>query len=299
MFRRWGIIIVEHRIPVGTGALKRRSMRKPLILLIAFLTSGALLQADLLTNGGFETADGTPGVGTGPGTPATTLAAVATTPGATGLFASLPGWTVVGTNPVEIQNRGGVADAGTGGVLQVELDSGRSTHPGFFGYGYNVSIAQTFNTAGGVPHTLSFYYRGRTERDGIKPIPCPGPNRDADCGIRPQFPYIDGAGLTTNAMGVYLNGVQIALVDTSDTISGSVTHVGAKGTWTQITINLGTLGPGAYTLMFSGLGSADSFGALLDLVSVGGPPIPEPSTILLLGGGLAGLFFLRRRRQLS
>ena len=48
------------------------------------------------------------------------------------------------------------------------------------------------------------------------------------------------------------------------------------------------------TLTFLAVSPGDAFGAALDNVAVN--PIPEPSTVLLLGSGLTGLVLFRRHR---
>ena len=51
--------------------------------------------------------------------------------------------------------------------------------------------------------------------------------------------------------------------------------------------------------MFRAVGTDDSLGGSLDAVSLSVFSIPEPATLALLGLGLAGLGFARRRKQIA
>ena len=80
----------------------------------------------------------------------------------------------------------------------------------------------------------------------------------------------------------------------------SGTH--AVGQWSLISYVFDVTTAGTYRLSFAASGTSDSYGGLLDAVSLRGPsdappPVPLPAPALLLGAALAGLGLLRRKSR--
>ena len=67
------------------------------------------------------------------------------------------------------------------------------------------------------------------------------------------------------------------------------------GTWTEIVTKFSVGKRGAYDLKFSATGVSDSYGGLLDNVSVA--PVPLPAAGFGLMAALGGLASLKRRRK--
>jgi len=82
-------------------------------------------------------------------------------------------------------------------------------------------------------------------------------------------------------------------------LTGSITGPGGVdlttvGQWTPFTREFTVTADNIYTLMFSGAGTDDSFGGLLDNIAMVAVPLPAGG--LLLIGALGGLAFWRRRK---
>jgi len=93
----------------------------------------------------------------------------------------------------------------------------------------------------------------------------------------------------------YAPGQQIAVSVDGNTYQ---TFPASSTSWTQQTIDFGTLSAGSHMLMFAGTATYAQYGdtsAFLDNVSLGARPVPLPSAFLLFGPGLVGLAAIRRR----
>ena len=81
-------------------------------------------------------------------------------------------------------------------------------------------------------------------------------------------------------------------------VGGKVTngYLGAQvGSWTQVLQTVNISKTGKYNLYFAGAGISDSYGGLIDNVSVA--PVPLPAAGLGLMAALGGLAALRKRRR--
>lgn len=173
------------------------------------------------------------------------------------VFKTASGWTSITGAGIEIQsNRTLKSINGHDGQHYVELDSNN-----------NSDMFQDVVLAVG-DHVLSFFYSPRSKN------------------------------AATNGIDFSVSGL----------LSGNVTGPGgvlgtAVGAWTEITQKFTVATAGTYTLGFAATGSSNSYGGLLDAVSitpsgqpVAPPAVPLPASVLLLGGGVAGLFSVRRRK---
>ncbi len=246
-------------------------MRRFLTLAAVAVMSLGVAQADWLglSNGSFEQSNGGQTAWT---TNASTSQSIPLEAGAFGVFkdsGAVPGWTPTNDQGIEIQNMGAAS-----GTQAAELD----TH-GVFGSGY--------------PGEYLGHNGGMTQDFTIDP---------ADAGVfqvslsykihQSGFSDPYTGGNSTYAIGIYIDDVQVGIID--DPTASS---------WTGKSTGEFQILSGGHTIKFAALGYGDSFGGLLDLVSldrVGSLPpeyVPEPTTVLLVGAGLAGLFFIRRRQS--
>jgi len=90
-------------------------------------------------------------------------------------------------------------------------------------------------------------------------------------------------------------GVQIVMGDYSEIFNIASTQALTLYTRTVQAIMPGVL---PINILFANAGG-DNIGAILDEVKIETRAVPEPSTLLLLGSGLAGLGFWRRVKRLS
>lgn len=121
----------------------------------------------------------------------------------------------------------------------------------------NSSIAQTIALDAGA-YELSFYFSPRTRNEETN-------------------------GITYGVNGVF-----------SDTVTGPSADI-AKGEWTEITYLFNIDTADDYDLVFAATGKNDSYGGLIDNISISAVPLPAPA--LLLMGGLGALGALRRRKR--
>ncbi len=238
-------------------------------LLLFWAPFGA--RADFIDNGDFEAVDGRIGASNSIALnnlqhPDDWWDAYASLPSATGVGDSWTQGTLA--NRIEIQRR--YEDGRWTNV--VELDTHGVVGAGNMFCCYNSSMQQTIEIGPGDPNIfwLAFDYRSRLSewQQAYNTNSVPDPNQ----------------GLTTFAIGVYLDGQQIMVVDkpTQETFQRQMSS--------ELNLTAGT-----YTLEFRALGAADSFGGLLDNISL--IPIPEPASFALVGAGLIGFYLLRRRRS--
>ncbi len=245
-------------------------MKRLLVPVAVVLLAPLAAYADFIDNGDFEAVDGRVGQTNG-----IALNNLQHPDDWWDVYSSLPSETGIGdswtqgtlANGVEIQRR---FENGRW-TRVVELDTHGPADAADMFCCYNSSMQQTIEIGPDDPNTfwLAFDYRSRlTEwQDAYNTTEVPDP----------------GQGLTTFAIGVYLDGQQIMVVDkpTQETFQ------------TQMSSEL-NLTAGLHTLEFRALGLADSFGGLLDNVRL--LVIPEPASFALVGIGLIGFYLFRRRR---
>lgn len=113
----------------------------------------------------------------------------------------------------------------------------------------------------------------------------------------------DSGMFSSATFGFYLSAPDDVFFSDTNKNTDGVDHMLAyQGTNTD-TVKIGNLSPGLWTNNeyilawedLSGGGDMDFQDMVLMVESVN--PIPEPGTILLLGGGLLGLAYIKRRRQ--
>lgn len=228
------------------------------ILCLVLLTA-AVASAEFILNGDFETGDGRVGL-----TNSTALDSLAGGNEWWDTYLALPGggggdaW-VVGANGIqfEVQRRNEVNNL-------VELDGHGLEGAANPYFGYNGSIGQTVTIDdGGMPLQLSFDYRSRLSE------------------FQTYFPSVNP--VDTFSIGVYVDGVEVLVVNKPDVEA-----------WQRQSVLL-NLAAGSYFIEFRALGLADSYGGLIDNVSL--TRIPEPAAYLLVGIGLIGFYFFRRRQR--
>jgi len=188
---------------------------------------------------------------------------------------SLPGWTV--TNNVDIDSAVQPLPACSGisppaGTYFLDL-TGSFAEDGMDDRG---TVSQTIATHPGATYDLSFYFRGN-------------PQWQYYLGVYPN----DGA---IKSMDVLLNGDVIGTY--------SVNTAGVPITDGQFELeNIDFIATSSSTMLSFesldgyGITAPSDFGPLLADVSLVG--VPEPGTLTLMGVGLAGLGFVRRRKVLS
>lgn len=120
----------------------------------------------------------------------------------------------------------------------------------------NSSISQTVATVASTQYTLSYYYAPRVN-----------------------------IGLDSNPIELWFNGT---LIETA-TGNGAVSTAWGLHSFT-------VFGTGLDTIKFTAVGTNDSLGGSLDLVSLSGAkPVPVPAAVWLLGSGLFGLIGMKRK----
>ena len=206
-------------------------------------------QAGVIINGDFETTDRSEGVANG-------LVLNAMAPGQWDVFRTIPGWTTIDGDGIEIQYNSVVAAHSPSHY--VELDS----HPHDNNNHTNSTMQQVISLTPGA-YLLSFWYRPRTD------------------------------ALTDNRVEVTLDSLLVPSPLVADGISSQTTD------WTKFSQSFTVTAAGSYTLKFAATGLETSLGGFIDDVAIdprSDEPVPEPSTIILLGSALVALGALRRRK---
>ena len=102
-------------------------------------------------------------------------------------------------------------------------------------------------------------------------------------------PRVEGGSAT--------NGIGFAIASLSGSITGpDVMNGTSVGAWTYLSYAFSVAEEGSYLLSFSGVGTDESFGGLLDDVSISAVPLPAGGLLLL--GALGGLAAMRRRKSI-
>lgn len=222
--------------------------------LIGASLAGSGSAATIVVNGSFEQ-------GTGTGTANNTAFGNLGQPGSSSWDiykgTNVTGWTA-GTSGIEIQTDNTLP--GSGGA-NVNAQDGENYVE--LDTTRNSSMSQTVFLSGGT-YILSFFYSPRVNTTEVSP--------------------------TTNAITAGLLGTGGPLFSLlADGPSGSVPY----GQWTEFNYQF-TAAQGYYDLFFRADGQSNSYGGLLDNVSITAVPVPAAGLLLL--GAIGGLGLVRRRK---
>jgi hypothetical protein len=260
-----------------------RMMMRGGAAVLSLLALSSLAQANLFTNGDFESVDGTLNITTGfqgsafsesPVTrPLNQLAAL----GLPGVYDSIPGWQTVAGSGIEVHVQQVLGVLPHSGLHYLELDShprnGLSSASAMAqtvtlnGLRYQFTIAAegpyAGGSVGGLIDDVSLVQTGpRTYRFSLFYLP-----RTTLLGQNGIAVYVKGlfgnpgAGFGTRLL--YCNGANDAFLH--DTASHRGIAAQGSATWTECSVEF--------------------------------EAVPEPATYALVGAGLVALFFIRRRRS--
>lgn len=225
--------------------------------------SGGPVQAEVLTNGGFDQKADIVG---NFGSNLNNLTGTSTS--SWDVFASIPGWTsLTGTAGIEVQSAGTIPLAPQSGDYYVELDSDRGSASG----ATNSGMYQSVSLSAGL-YVLEFYYSPRVSGN-------PGETNRIDFGLATDYAT---AGAQAGPFSSFVSGPSVGPPTTS------------VGSWTLISAMFNVSG-GSYDLWFEATGADDSLGGFIDSVSLS--VVPAPLGIVLLPFGFAALHLIGRRRR--
>ena len=269
-------------------------MRSILQALFMTLLLPLTANANLLYNGDFEIVDnrtGTYAHSTDGGTTALSAPVDLNDLGAGkgwGVFNSLPGWTTLYGNGIEVQKLSGVNSAQSGDY-HIELD----VEPNFrFPSSNDGSNSGMFQSVSGLNvgenYQLSFWYKSRSTNTN-------------DNGINVY--WYDGAASYTASTSLARSFVDVFVNDWTQytfnlTATNSIMNVGfgAFGSYWDSNMEIGLpayTAPSDPTTYSESTG--DGLGGLLDNMSLEVAPIPEPASVLMVLSGLTLMNFARRR----